>query len=120
MVDLKHHCNEKHIQGTGIGYEDILENLQLLMRRNTEVIVRIPVIPGYNDSQEDAEKFAQLLRKIGVTHVELLPFHQFGERKYELLGMPYSMKGVSQLNSDDLAEFSKIIEDKNIQTQMGG
>jgi len=120
LVDLKHHNNEQHILGTGIGNKEIQENIKLLISRQADVTVRIPIIPDYNDSHEDAELFGRVLNEIGVSKVELLPFHQLGEKKYKLLNMPYSMKGISQMNSHYLNRFSEIIAGKNIQIQTGG
>ncbi|WP_136313425.1 hypothetical protein [Actinomyces procaprae] len=67
--------------------------------------MRIPVIPGVNDALDDATAFADLLRSLGVERVQLLPFHQFGERKYTLLGRPYHMAGVPALHPEDLVDY---------------
>jgi pyruvate formate lyase activating enzyme len=101
FVDIKHYDEQRHIKGTGVSNKQIIENIKLL----PDVHIRIPVIPGYNDSVEDAQGFAHLLKELGITQVELLPFHQFGEKKYELLGRDYPFKGVKQLHKEDLQDF---------------
>lgn len=70
-----------------------------------KVLPRIPVIPGFNDSLEDAIQFAATLRNIGITTCQLLPFHQFGENKYDLLGKHYAYKHQPSLHKEDLEEY---------------
>ena len=72
------------------------------------MLIRIPVIPGYNDSLEDAAGFAEKLREIGADRVQLLPFHQFGENKYDLLGTGYAYRDVPALHREDLEEYRKV------------
>jgi len=107
--DLKHYDSEKHQKGTGVSLKIILENLELAVKSHSHLVVRIPVIPSYNNSTEDALAFAKLLSKKGVQYVELLPFHQFGESKYKYLNKEYSMKGVPQLYEEDLQSFKEVL-----------
>ena len=119
LVDIKHYDEKQYAQGTGGEYSAFFCNLQQLIRDKAHMIIRIPVIPGFNDTPFDAENFARLIISIGIKKVELLPFHQFGEKKYDLLNLPYSMKGISQLDENDLTEFLKIFIDYGIEVQIG-
>ena len=114
LFDIKHYSGSRHAEGTGVHNDLILENLKLAIERKTSILSRIPVIPGYNDSKEDACGFAALLTSMGLEQVQLLPFHQFGERKYDLLGIPYEMKNVRQLHKEDLEEFARVIVNAGI------
>lgn len=105
LYDLKHHDAKKHLENTGAPLAGILENLGRLLSSGAEVIVRIPVIPGFNDAAEDARRLSGLLSGLGAKRVDLLPFHQFGERKYALLDLPYAMAGVRALYPEDLREY---------------
>jgi len=69
---------------------------------------------GVNDQVSDANAFAQLLRSMGVAEVQLLPFHQFGERKHELLGRAYPMAGVPALHEEDLADYRQAFLDDGV------
>ena len=60
-------------------------------------MVRIPVIPGFNDSLKDGAAFARLFKKMEIKKVQLLPFHRLGSRKYALLGIPDSAAGLRTL-----------------------
>ena len=109
LFDIKHYDRRRHIDGTGVDNGLILDNLKNILERKIPVLPRIPVIPNYNDSKNDALGFASLLIEMGLNCVQLLPFHQFGERKYDLLEIPYTMRGVPQLHNEDLEEFMRTI-----------
>lgn len=105
LYDLKHHDCQKHWEGTGAGNALILENLRAAVGRGADILLRIPVIPGYNDSPADALAFAELVRDMGLQRVQLLPFHQFGQKKYETLGLPYALGHLQTLHPEDLGDF---------------
>jgi pyruvate formate lyase activating enzyme len=105
LFDVKHYDKEKHMEGTGVSNELIIENLTWAKGKNISILPRIPVIPKFNSEIPDGEGIAKLLVKIGFTEAQLLPFHQFGERKYELLGAPYAFKDVKALYPENLADY---------------
>lgn len=117
-IDLKHFDCERHRQGTGAKNEWILENIRTVKNSRLPFHVRIPVIPGFNASPEDAHGFAHLLLSMGIDRVQLLPFHQLGEKKYSLLGKAYAFSGVSQLHKEDLKEYQKIFEQNGIYAEI--
>ena len=109
LYDIKHYDTIKHEEACGVTNKQIIENMRYAVNHNIDIIARIPVIPDYNDSLEDALQFSNLLNEIGITKVNLLPFHQFGLNKYELLGMDYKMKNVKQLYPEDLKAYQNIM-----------
>lgn len=104
-IDLKHCDSARHRVGTGMGNEQILENICAVRDSGLPYLVRIPVIPGFNDALEDAAGFAKLLVSLGIQAVQLLPFHQMGEKKYSLLGREYAHAGQAQLHREDLEQY---------------
>lgn len=114
LFDIKHWNAEKHVEGTGVDNTRILFNMRRAISGGREVLPRLPVIPGYNDSLRDAAGFAGLLRRAGADKVQLLPFHQFGESKYALLGKQYSYKDVPALHEEDLRNFRQAFLDEGI------
>ena len=118
FVDLKHYNSARHLEGTGIGNEQVIENIRALVESGLEYCVRIPVIPGYNDAPADALGFAGLLGSLGVRKVQLLPFHQLGERKYSLLDMDYAYAEISQLHSQDLQAYLEILTRQGIDARL--
>lgn len=114
LFDVKHYDSKKHYEGTGVHNERIIENLRWANDKDLNILPRIPVIPGFNSSLEDAAGLAELLNDIGLKDVQLLPFHQFGERKYELLNMEYSLKNIKGLQANDLQEYQNIFTSKGL------
>ena len=110
LFDVKHYDSQKHMRGTGVENDTIIRNLHALIEAEKTVLVRIPVIPDFNNSLGDAEGFADLFNKIGVKEIQLLPFHQFGQNKYRQLGIPYEFENYTSLHAEDLQEYKRILE----------
>ncbi|MCR5371824.1 MAG: glycyl-radical enzyme activating protein [Clostridium sp.] len=97
FVDLKIFDEEKHRIYTGVSNRRILENIRKAgrMRREGTLIVRTPLIPGVNDSEEELEAIGAFLRGLPeVTALELLPYHRLGTDTYRKLGREYLLKDV--------------------------
>lgn len=116
--DVKHHDELQHKRGTKASLAPILNNLAFALKHHDNLIVRIPVIPDFNDGPENAEAFAQLFHRMGIQQVELLPFHQFGEKKYAFLDREYSMQDIPQLHTEELTYFKEILEQQHIACQI--
>ncbi|MFV0395246.1 MAG: glycyl-radical enzyme activating protein [Coprobacillaceae bacterium] len=114
LFDIKHYNSKKHELGTNVPNERIVENLKLAVNHNINILPRIPIIPSFNDSLEDAKGLATLLIDVGIKSVQLLPFHQFGEKKYELLHMYYKYKDVKALYPEDLKDYQQIFIDQGL------
>lgn len=84
LYDIKHLDSGAHLRGTGVPNELILSNLIRIKKDlGKTVVVRIPVLPGYNDGDDNLEATADfVLRELGgETAVSLLPYHRLGEGK---------------------------------------
>lgn len=114
LFDVKQYDARKHKEGTGVTNERILSNLKWAKEQGLSILPRIPVIPGFNDSLEDAAGIAKLLQEIGLGTVQLLPFHQMGERKYELLNKDYELKKVKALHPEDLEEYRQAFVERGV------
>ena len=115
LFDMKHWDAEMHRQATGVSNELPLLNLRTTIETGKEVLPRIPVIPGFNDSLADAVGFSKRLREVGAERCQLLPFHQFGENKYDLLGKEYRYRGAPALHREDLEDYRLVFLDQGIQ-----
>ena len=113
-IDMKHWDADKHQEGTGVLPDVILENTAWAIASKKNVQIRIPVIPDYNDSLDDARHFAMLLKQVGADTVQLLPFHQMGERKYELLDQTYQHRQVKAYYPEDLKEYKNTFAEHGI------
>ncbi len=93
--DLKHMDSEGHKRFTGVANERILENLKKVVDSGTRVVIRIPVVPGHNGTEENLRATAKfLVEDIGgrVAQIQLLPFRKLGVEKYASLGISYPME----------------------------
>lgn len=114
LFDVKHYDSKKHYEGTYAYNDQIISNLKWAIENGINVLPRIPVIPDFNASLEDAKGLANLLISVGAKKVQLLPFHQFGEKKYELLNKEYLFKNKKALHPEELIDYQKIFLDKGI------
>lgn len=106
FMDIKCLDEKLHRQVTGASNERILANLAQIRKNfpDLELTVRTPVIPGVNDNEKEIASIAAFVRRLGVTHYELLAYHRYGEQKYRFLGRTPSMPDV-QL---DEARFNRL------------
>lgn len=111
FVDVKHMDPEKHREKTGKGNEVILNNLRAFGRIRGEkprLILRMPVIPEYNDSVENAHAMIFFMKENGLEEINLLPFHRLGSSKWEQLGLIYPYRDQPNRNAEDLNELQEI------------
>ena len=114
LFDVKHYDNARHREGTGVGNEQILVNLAWAIRSGMDVLPRIPVIPGFNDSAADAAGLAECILRSGSSRCQLLPFHQYGEGKYSQLGREYGLKNITAYHQEDLLSYRQVFLDHGV------
>ncbi len=103
LYDVKTANPEKFRQCIGEGFEKACDHLKTIAERGNRVIVRIPVIPGFNDDSKSVEEILALLQTMpALREVSLLPFHRTGSDKYKRLDMEWKMGDVASLKEDDL------------------
>ena len=91
LYDIKAVSENLHIEGTGFSNKAILSNLKRLSHNNkVELIIRIPIVPDFNTKPEELKIIADFLHNIKYKSIELLPYHQMSEHKYEALNMPFT------------------------------
>jgi pyruvate formate lyase activating enzyme len=121
LYDLKCMDPEKHKLLTGVSNRIILENARKVASEKIPMIVRLPVIPGYTDSEANIKAAAEFIATLdGVTEVDLLPYHRLGEAKYEKLGIGYHLEGLSPPSNEQMKAISLILESYGLKTHIGG
>ena len=96
LYDLKHIDPDIHRQHTGKSNDRILYNLKQLLKTELPVIIRIPIVPGFNDNADTLAEIAAFLRRQNsnnIERVDLLPYHKLGVGKYAALDYDYSLRG---------------------------
>jgi pyruvate formate lyase activating enzyme len=121
LYDLKEIDPAKHKFFTGVSNELILDNLRRLARTGKPIIVRRPVIPGYNDSEASIHALARFVEELGTIHeVHLLPYHRFGRGKYERLGTGYPMGDQPSLKEEAVTGLRDILASYGFLAKIGG
>ena len=87
LYDVKCIDEQRHIYGTGVSNELILSNLKKLSDIGSNIIIRIPIICGFNDNLNEIKSIAEFLQSIKYERLECLPYHKMGEHKYEALNI---------------------------------
>jgi pyruvate formate lyase activating enzyme len=120
LFDVKHLDPEMHHKGTGVENNLILANLRkTLDSQRARVWIRIPVIPGYNDSEEHAREVARTLAAGPVEKVSLLGYHEWGKPKYGFLGRDYPFEGEVAQDQEKLERMRDIIEAEGLSVTIG-
>ena len=89
LLDIKHMDSEMHKIGAGAGNETILSNARALAQRKISVLARMPLIPEFNDTDENLHAVGAFLKKNGLTEAEIMPYHVLGISKYMALDKEY-------------------------------
>lgn len=110
LCDYKHWDKEKFYQWTGGNLDIIEENLADILSSKKDVVVRTPLIPGFNADRETIQKMCRKLKDLGAEKIELLPYHRLGKIKYENMNMPYGMKDDKLLPEELIRELKSIPE----------
>jgi pyruvate formate lyase activating enzyme len=111
LYDIKHMDPAKHKEYTGLSNQLILSNLRNLDKLGIPIEIRMPMIPGLNDSEANLSAASQFLTEMkNIQRVKLLPYHRLGEGKYERLDMEYKLKHIEppdKARMEQLVEFVK-------------
>ena len=122
LFDLKGLNSARHQENTGAGNEEILRTFEHLRATNKPVIVRAPLVPGYNDSPEELAALGLLLRESpNVERVDLMPYHEYGVSKYEEIGLAYPLAGkVEPYSQDQVRQLLEFFRTYHPNVQIGG
>ena len=123
LMDIKHTNPAKHKEFTGRSNELMLENAKKIADSHmTELSIRVPVIPGFNDTELEIRDIAAYVRKLGnVRRMHLLPYHRLGQDKYDGLNRPYLMGDVKPPTNEKMERLLKVAEEvSGVECRIGG
>ncbi len=122
FMDVKHMDSRKHKELTGVGNELIHKNLRLLADyKEWEGIIvpRIPIIPDFNDDEDNIQKTAKFIRELDLEVINILPFHRLGESKYRQLSQVYEFNQKASPSREHLHVLKSIIEAEGLLCYIG-
>lgn len=114
LFDCKHMIPEEHEKLTGQNNVLILKNMQAVFESKKEIHIRMPLMPGLNDSKENIGAMADFLKKYNHTEVEIMPCHTFGWNKYSALNK--IQPNIRQYSPDELAKVRNVFETYGLKT----
>lgn len=121
LMDIKHMNSEKHKEFTAVGNERILENARKVAESGVELIIRTPVVPGFNDTPEEIRAISHFARTLpGVREHHLLPYHRLGQDKYAGLGRKYSLSEIEPPSREKMEYLLSIAETSGLKCKIGG
>lgn len=121
LFDIKHMDNRRHMDITGLPNTVILDNLKALSSVHKNIWIRVPVIPGVNDSLENMSATAELAASTaGVQRITLLPYHNTGVHKFKRTGKPYLLEEVRSPGTEHLKELAACFRERDLETWIGG
>jgi pyruvate formate lyase activating enzyme len=109
LFDIKQLDAKGHRRLTGRSNSIILRNLRKIGAR-ARVWLRVPLLPGYNDSRENIGAVAKLAKEVGAEQISLLPYHEWGKAKYLKLGRKYRFKPIQVPANGFVDEIRKYVE----------
>jgi len=121
LLDVKHMDNDKHIEYTGVPNTQILDNIRYIYNElKIPVILRVPTIPGYNDSEENIKATAMFAKQLGSdVMVNLLPAHRLGKSKNESLGVEDKCE-IEVPTEEHMEKLKAIVESLGQPCKIGG
>jgi pyruvate formate lyase activating enzyme len=121
LFDLKMMDSERHRKYTGVSNHLILNNLKQLARSGVDITVRIPLIPGINDNDENIDFTGMFLRVLPEIHkVHILPYHDFQKNKYIRINTAYLANHIPPPTNAELAAVKKRLEAFDLDVDIGG
>jgi pyruvate formate lyase activating enzyme len=123
LFDIKHIDTELHKQYTGAGNELIISNLDMLVKKGKDVMLRIPVIPGVTADMDYMQRLVGFIGKRNngsIKRIDLLPYHKTGSSKYRRFGLIDRMTATSQISNGHIDEYIGLFAPLGIPVKKGG
>jgi pyruvate formate lyase activating enzyme len=120
LFDIKLTEPETHLEWTGRSNEEILRNLRIIIKKEIPVIIRIPLIPGVNDTDEELKNIARIAAGApgGPVKVNLLPYHKFGLGKYQMLDRKYELEELNTQSDAKIQSIKQIFDSLGLESEV--
>lgn len=120
MIDIKSMNSEVHKKFTGVNNDIILNNIKLSDKLAKEIIIRVPVIEGFNADLESIREIVEFSKSLTkLKRIDLLPYHNYGESKYEAIGKAYILRELQAPSEDKMNTLKSLVESMGISCTIG-
>ena len=123
LFDIKHMDPERHKEGTGVSNDVILSNLKKIRqdRKDLKCVIRIPLIPGFNDDEENVSKTAEFVNLLRIEQIDLLPFNEMPGVKYKEIGKgEWECSKMKRQSDEKLNKLAELVKEKGLKMTIGG
>ncbi len=121
LYDLKLMDDARHRRCTGVSNALILSNLRRLAEHGHPLRVRIPIIPGLNDDEENLRLSGSFLAGLPAPpRLDILAYHSSAEAKYQNLGLPYTLAGLKSPAGERMQEIAALLRGFGLEVSIGG
>lgn len=121
LMDIKHMDSAKHERFTTMKNELILSNAKRIAASGTRLIIRVPTIPTFNDTEEEIGAIARFAASLpGVSEIHLLPYHRLGYDKYTGLEREYGMGDLPVPTNEKMEALRRVAERTGLKAVIGG
>ncbi|WP_206734435.1 glycyl-radical enzyme activating protein [Ancylomarina salipaludis] len=121
LFDLKHMVDEDHRKHTGVSNQLILDNLVYLSEKGKRIIIRFPMIPGYNDSKSNINLMLDFLNQLpSKPEFHILPYHRTGQDKFRRFGIETTMPDIPSLLEEDTVWVQNVFKAEGYTVKVGG
>jgi len=120
LYDIKLMDNIRHKKYTGVDNDIIINNLKLLARKHNNIVIRVPVVPGINDSSDDMLAIGEFVLTLGIKSLNILPYHNTGMDKYRRLHLEYKIPETKPPSQERMGEIKDRLESLGLNIKIGG
>lgn len=121
LMDIKHMDSAKHEAYTTRPNTRILDNARFIAEHASSLVIRVPVIPTFNDTEAEIGAIARFAAGLpGVRELHLLPYHRLGLDKYRGLGRPYTLEELTPPPDEAMQRLKRAAEAHGLAVQLGG
>ncbi len=121
LCDIKHMNGERHEQYTGVGNRQILENIAMLAQTAREVVIRVPIIPGFNDDRANLEETARFVQGLKtVRRIDILPYNRGGLEKAGRLTGTIDLMQAQVPGDGTMNEIAGMLRGYGFEVKIGG
>lgn len=121
LCDIKHMDSETHERFTGVTNNLILDNIRRLSEAGKEIVIRVPVIPGFNDEKANIEATGEFAASLqSVSRIDILPFNRGGKEKSARFAVGYEPMQVEPPDEEEMSSIAKILSGYGFEVKIGG
>ena len=120
LYDIKHLELTTHQKLTGVSNQTILANARRIAASGKPMMIRVPVVPGFNDSRPHIRAIGELAAELKAREIALLPYHRLTEAKYQRLGRAYPLMGMEPPSQESMEKLRQVAGAAGVPAQIGG